>query len=78
MPTKAYLRKRKLRNPLRGKLAVVEVISDWDTLRVSSALGVKFKRTTRVVLRRPAWMPGRVYTWLLSTVVSEPEAPKEA
>ncbi len=78
MSTKVYLRARKLKNQMRAQLSVREAITDWDTLRVNTALGVKFKRTTRVVLRRPVWMPGRVYTWLLSTIVSETSDAKEA
>ena len=68
-----YLRARRIKNPLRAQLAVREVITDWDTLRASTALGVKFKRKTRVVLRRPILMPKFVYDWLLSTIVHEPD-----
>jgi hypothetical protein len=71
--SKRFLNRRKVRNIVVARQAAAEVISDWEQLRMKTALGAKFGRKTRVVLHRPWWMPGRLYTVLLSSIVTEGE-----
>jgi hypothetical protein len=68
---KAYLRARQLRNPMKARVAIQTAISEFEDLRIKTALGQHLGRRSRIVLVRPWWMPNRFYTWLLSTVVSE-------
>lgn len=68
---RAYLRARQLRNPLKARVAVTEAITEWEDLRIKTALGHKLGRTSRIVMNRPWWMPQRFYLWLLGTVVAE-------
>ena len=72
---RAYLNARKLRSPSSAQLEAAAILDEWRTLRLKTALGRKFRQTERVVMRRPRWMPGRLYLWLLSTIVFE--APTE-
>ena len=72
---RAYLNARKLRSPTTAALETAAILDEWRTLRLKTALGRKFRQTERVVMRRPRWMPARLYRWLLSTIVFE--APKE-
>ena len=73
--TRAFLNARKLRTPANAARETAAVLDEWRTLRLKTALGRKFRQTERVVMRRPRWMPARLYRWLLSTIVFE--APKE-
>jgi hypothetical protein len=68
---KVYLRARQLRNPMKARVAVTQAISEFEELKIKTALGHHLGRRSRIVLRRPWWMPGRFYTWLLSTIVAE-------
>lgn len=70
---RAYLNRRKVRNIVAARGSVREVISDWEDLRIKTALGQRLGRRTRVSLVRPAWMPKRVYLWLLNSIVADAE-----
>lgn len=69
-----YLRARKAKTPERAFRSTGEILDDWRTLRLRTALGRTFRQTERVVMRRPRWMPRRFYLWLMSTVVFEAPA----
>ena len=69
MTERAYLRARDLASPAKAVARRDQVIADWSTLRVQTALGVQFRHESRVILRRPWWMPGRLYRRLLSSIV---------
>ena len=73
--SRAYLNARKLRTPANAARETAAVLDEWRTLRLKTALGRKFRQTERVVMRRPRWMPSRLYLYLLSTIVFE--APPE-
>ena len=47
-------------------------IATWQEYRVRDGLG-KWLRTTpsRVVIRRPSWMPWRVFRWFMGHIVIE-------
>lgn len=66
-----YLRGRHMETPKDAYRATREVLDDWRTLRLKTALGRTFRHTERIVIRRPWWMPARLYSWLLSTIVYE-------
>lgn len=69
--TRRFMGSRKLRD-LRSVLHhTAHVIADWEQLRVRTAMGTEFRRESRVVLRRPNWMPDRLYRWLLRSIVVE-------
>lgn len=72
--TRRYLRARKASSPAKAYRSTAEILDDWRTLRLKTALGAMFRQTERVVLRRPWWMPRRLYLWLMSTVVFEAPA----
>lgn len=67
----AYINARKLRTPAKARSRTVKVIADWETMRVRLALGQQFRRTSRVVLKRPWWMPEALFMWLLRAIVIE-------
>jgi hypothetical protein len=47
-------------------------IAAWQEYRVKTAMGKTFRSTaTRIVIRRPRWMPERVYAALMRTIVIE-------
>ncbi len=73
--TRSYLRARKMETPAEAHRSTLEILDDWRSLRLKTALGKTFRQTERVVIRRPRWMPRRLYLWLLSKVVYE--APPE-
>lgn len=56
------VRASKRQDPMR-------VLADWQTVRVRTALGVQFRQTSRVMLRKPWWIPWRVYLWLFHSIV---------
>jgi hypothetical protein len=70
-----YLRARKMSSPERAGRSTAEILDEWRTLRLKTALGRTFRQTERVALHRPRWMPRRLYRWLMSTVVFEAPAP---
>lgn len=72
--TRSYLRARKMTSPTKAARATAEVLDEWRTLRLKTALGKTFRQTERVSLHRPRWMPRRLYLWLMSTVVFEAPA----
>ena len=39
--------------------------------RIMAPIGLYFRQTVRVTVRRPRWMPDRVYRWLMRTIVVE-------
>lgn len=69
--TRRYLRDREVRDLPTAVHSVAEVIADWEQLRVRTALQTTFRRESRVVLRRPWWMPVRLYRTLLRSIVCE-------
>jgi hypothetical protein len=38
---------------------------------IKSQVGLHFRDTVRVDIRRPRWMPDRMYRWLMRTIVVE-------
>lgn len=54
------------------------VIAEWQSARVRDALGREYRTTsTRVVVRKPGWMPDRLFRWLMRCIVLE-ERPEPA
>jgi len=47
------------------------VLADWQAARVRTALGVEFRQSSRVLLRRPGWMPRFIFHELLRAIVIE-------
>lgn len=70
---KRFLNQRKTRNLFKAQSSAREVISDWENMRIRTALGHKLNRRSRISLVRPWWMPGKLYIWLLSTIVADAE-----
>lgn len=51
-------------------------IATWQETRVRSSLGKEFRSTaSRIVIRKPRWMPERVYRGLMRTIVIEERGP---
>lgn len=52
-------------------------IATWQEYRVKAALGKTFRSTaSRIVVRKPGWMPWRLFSWLMRCIViEEREAP---
>lgn len=73
--TRRFIRGRRLRDTQSAVRATAQVIADWEQLRVRTALGTEFRRESRVVLRRPRWMPVRLYRTLLRSIVCETRDP---
>lgn len=69
--TSRFMGSRKLRDPQTVLRHTARVIADWEQLRVRTAMGTEFRRESRVVLRRPSWMPARLYRVLLRSIVVE-------
>lgn len=69
--TKRFLGQRKVKDPTAATAHARRVVADWETLRITTALGVAFTRQSRVVLVRPGWMPDRLYRILLRSIVVE-------
>ena len=69
--TRRYLNARDLASPVKAALRTREVLTDWQTLQISTALGAKFRHHARVTIRRPAWMPGPLFRVLLRSIVLE-------
>ena len=42
-----------------------------DEERITRVLGMEFRQTVHVSVRRPRWMPDPVYRWLMQTIVIE-------
>ena len=71
--TRRYLNARDLSNPLKAASRTTELLTDWQTLQVATALGTKFRHHARVAIVRPWWMPGMIYRLLLRSIVVETE-----
>lgn len=71
--TRRYLGHRDLASPGKAASRTREILTDWQTLQVATALGAKFRHHARVVLSRPAWMPGPLFRVLLRSIVVETE-----
>jgi hypothetical protein len=57
---------------------VYRVIAEWQSARVRDALGREYRTTsTRVVVRKPGWMPDRTFRWLMRCIVLQ-ERPEPA
>lgn len=69
--TRRFLNKRKLGNIVKARGHVQTVISDWEALRINTALGQHLGRRSRIVLRRPGWMPERVYRFMLDSIAAD-------
>lgn len=37
--------------------------------RIKQSLGIAFRQTVSVDVRRPKWMPDRVYRWFMRTII---------
>ena len=71
--TRRYLNARDVRNPAVAASRTKELLTDWQTLQVATALGTKFRHHARVAIVRPWWMPNRLYQLLLRSIVVETE-----
>ena len=71
--TRRYLSTKDLSNPLKAASRTKELLTDWQTLQVATALGTKFRHHARVAIIRPWWMPGSLYQLLLRSIVVETE-----
>lgn len=69
--TKRFMGSRKMRDLSAVTHHTAQVIADWEQLRIRTALGNTVIRESRVVLRRPRWMPARLYRTLLRSIVVE-------
>lgn len=67
--TKKFLRARQMSDPEKAERTVTEMVSDWSQLQIQTFLGDKFRRTQRIRLERPRWMPRRLYLRLLRSIV---------
>lgn len=76
--TRRYLSKRDLAEPVKAASRTREILSDWQTLQIGTALGAKFRHHARVTLRRPAWMPGPLFRVLLRSIVVETQNEERA
>jgi hypothetical protein len=73
--TRRFMGSRKMRDLPAITHHTARVIADWEQLRVRTSMGNEFKRESRVVLRRPRWMPVRLYSRLLRSIVVETREP---
>lgn len=71
--TRRYLNARDVRTPSVAASRTKELLTDWQTLQVATALGVKFRHHARVAIVRPWWMPNPLYRLLLRSIVVETE-----
>ena len=71
MTQRAYLNARKTRDPRAARAHAVKVLTDWEDLKIQTALGAQFNVRGRVVLRRPWWMPAPLFWALLRSIVVE-------
>ena len=69
-----FLSRRDLRSPEIAAARTRQVISEWESVRVKTALGTHFRHSSRVELVRPWWMPAALYRWLLRSIVVETQA----
>jgi hypothetical protein len=67
--TRRFMGRRKVADAPAAIRATAKVIAEWEQLRVRTALGNEFRRESRIVLNRPAWMPDRLYRALLRTII---------
>lgn len=55
-----------------GRREAARVIAEWQEMRLKGALGREFRsKSSRIVIRRPWWMPERLYRTLMRTIVIE-------
>lgn len=71
--TRRYLNARDVRSPAVAASRTKELLTDWQTLQVATALGVKFRHHARVAIVRPWWMPGPLFRVLLRSITIETE-----
>lgn len=54
------------------RVDAARVIAEWQELRLRTALGATFhSKASRIVIRKPAWMPESLYRALMRTIVIE-------
>lgn len=69
--SKSFIRARQTANRDKAFEQAGKVIADWHTYRIKTALAKEFRLTSRIVLRRPWWMPSRLYMGLLRSIIIE-------
>lgn len=69
--SRVFLNARKLRTPAIARANTTIALMDWQDELIRTALGQSFRVRGRVVLRRPRWMPARLYTALLRSILVE-------
>ena len=69
--SRIYLGRRDVRDATAAQAAAFEAISEWRQTEIRNALGQRFRASVRVGLRRPWWLPRRLYHALLASVVTE-------
>lgn len=68
---RAFLRASDTATPEQAAAAATKVIADWETQRIRLALGREFAVASRVLLRRPRWMPNWLYRILMRSIIVE-------
>lgn len=68
---KAFLGKRRIATREAFERHARTEISEWQALQIKTALGMRFRQTSRVAIVRPLWMPGFLYRRLLRSIVIE-------
>ncbi len=71
MTDRAFLRARDLADPAKAVRKRDEILFDWTSVKVRTALGAAFRHDARATLRRPWWMPAWLYRRLLASIVVE-------
>jgi len=67
--SRVFLGGRKTADPAKTERAVAESVAEWRTLELRNALGMKFRASMQVQVRRPRWMPDPLYRWFMRTIV---------
>ena len=68
---RTYLSRRDLATPAKANREMRRAILDWETQRIKLAGGMEFRRSSRVVVIQPRWMPRRLYRYLMGTIFVE-------
>lgn len=68
---KAFLGRRKTSGPGKFDRHVRRELASWQEFRIRTALGMEFRQTSRVLIVKPAWMPGVLFRRLMRSVVIE-------
>ena len=68
---RTYLSRRDLATPAKANRETRRVILDWEMQRIKLAGGMEFRRTSRVVMSQPRWMPRSLYRYLMGTIFVE-------